>query len=381
MKTLLIIITLLFLAQPIFSQTQNVSWTNTVGVAVNGNNLTKTAGEGWGNSGASSMQSIASGDGYIETTVSETNKHRLIGLSNGDSNQNYADIDFAFYLATPTTLNIHEGGMLRGAFGAYATGDVLRVATEGGIVKYRKNGTLLYTSTITPIYPLLVDTSLYSVGTTLSNVVISSPENSFEDSPHLISFDANGNTGFGTQTPIFNDDGTTGANVGKYFAVDGVNPGASAYIGAGGNVTNVADRVGQLAFYNWAMGGVDHRTGFINSGNDGLLGKGYLEFATAPNNVGPLVRYRIASDGSHRMGNPFIAGGTLSVTALPGQSLIQTWFNNAGVPVASVLSNGKLYLRSAGAPIIMKAPNGLCFEKSVDNAGNWVTVPVVPCPP
>src|SRR5213075_1598177 len=42
-----------------------------------------------------------------------------------------------------------------------------------GVVKYYKNSTLLYTSSQTLSYPLLVDTSLYSSGNTLSNVVIS----------------------------------------------------------------------------------------------------------------------------------------------------------------------------------------------------------------
>jgi len=40
-------------------------------------------------------------------------------------------------------------------------------------VKYRKNGTLLYTSTVPLTYPLLVDTALYENGSTLSGVVIS----------------------------------------------------------------------------------------------------------------------------------------------------------------------------------------------------------------
>jgi RHS repeat-associated protein len=47
------------------------------------------------------------------------------------------------------------------------------VAVEGGAVKYYKNGTLLYTSTVTPQYPLLVDTSLNTAGTSVTNVVIS----------------------------------------------------------------------------------------------------------------------------------------------------------------------------------------------------------------
>jgi hypothetical protein len=371
-------------AQSAFGQ-ENVSWTTVVNATANGNTLTRgPAPNGW-IAGAQSAQAITSGSGYVEFTASETNTLRMCGLGSGDSDQGYQDIDFAIYLGgypSGGIVEIYEGGIFRGTFGSYVSGDVFRVAVEGGTVKYRKNGALLYTSTIAPTYPLSVDSSLYSPGATLTNVIIDDGTGgSFEDSPHLIFFDASGNTGFGTTTPIFNDDGVTGANVGKYFAVDGVVPGGSAYIGVGGNVTNPSDRVGQFSFYNWAQGGVDHRTAFIQSGNDGVLGTGYLEFATSPDNVSPLVRMRIASNGSIRMGNPFISGGTLGVMALPGQSLIQTWYDVAGVPVASVLNNGKLYLRGAGAPIVMKAPNGQCYEKSIDNAGNWVTVPVTPCPP
>ena len=152
--------------------TQNASWTNAVGVTVSGNNLTST-GNGWGTAGAVSTQSIASGDGYIELTAGETTSYRMIGLSHGDTNQNFDDIDFAFYLAYGGQLNIFQGGVLVGDFGSYVTGDVLRVAVESGVVKYRKNGTLLYASTVAPTYPLLVDTSLYSNGSTLTNVVIS----------------------------------------------------------------------------------------------------------------------------------------------------------------------------------------------------------------
>ncbi len=153
------------------SDVQNVNWANGVGVTASGNNLTKPDPDGW-NAGASSTQSITSGDGYVEFTASETNKHRRIGLSNGDSNQSYDDIDFCIYLNADGTFYINENATGRGNFGSYATGDVFRVAVESGVVKYRKNGTVVYTSTISPTYPLLVDTSLYSNGATLTNVVI-----------------------------------------------------------------------------------------------------------------------------------------------------------------------------------------------------------------
>src|SRR5207253_6409319 len=106
--------------------TQNVSWTNPVGVSVSGNSLTKTAADGW-NAGAASTQAIASGDGYVEFTASETNTYRMIGLSHGDSDQGYQDIDFAFYVGAGQYLCLYEAGVSRGCVGSYNSGDTLRV--------------------------------------------------------------------------------------------------------------------------------------------------------------------------------------------------------------------------------------------------------------
>ena len=162
---------LLITAEP--ATAQNVTWTNAVGVSVNGNSLTKTAATGWGNAGATSAQSITAGDGYVELTLPDTTTHRFFGLSNGNSNSDYTDVDFAIHPVVGGTIFIYEGGISRGTFGSYTTGDVLRVAVEGGVVKYRKNGVLLYTSAVTPTFPLLVDSALYGTGNTLSNVVLS----------------------------------------------------------------------------------------------------------------------------------------------------------------------------------------------------------------
>ena len=161
---------LLITAEP--TAAHNLTWTNAIGVSVNGSSLTKTAATGWGNSGASSTQVIASSNGYVEFTASETSTHRMAGLSAVDSDQNWASIGFAIYLGANGALNIYESGVHRGAFGTYASGDTLRVAVEGGVLKYRKNGALLYTSLVTPSSPLSVDTALYENGATLSNVVI-----------------------------------------------------------------------------------------------------------------------------------------------------------------------------------------------------------------
>lgn len=165
---------LLITAQPLVAQqlTQNVNWTNTGGVTVSANSLTKTAATNWGNGGASSSQAIVSGNGYVEFTASETTTSRMIGLSNGDANQGYQDIDFAAYLDSHN-LCVYEAGTARGCFSTYVPGDIIRVAVESGVAKYKKNGTVVYTSAMTPTYPLLADTALWSNGATLNNVVIS----------------------------------------------------------------------------------------------------------------------------------------------------------------------------------------------------------------
>ncbi len=151
-----------------------VVWTALDGVSASGNSLTKTSASGV-NSGAISVQQIPSGDGYVELTASETSTYRMFGLSNGNTDSSYQDIDFGLDLAPGGTIYVFEKGVNKGTFGSYATGDLLRVAVVGGVVRYSRNGTVLYTSTQAPTYPLLVDTWLYSLGATLNNAVVAVP--------------------------------------------------------------------------------------------------------------------------------------------------------------------------------------------------------------
>jgi YD repeat-containing protein len=155
---------------------QSVTWTNTAGVSVNGNSLTKTAATGWGNAGASSTQSIASGDGYVEVTATETNTARLFGFSHADTDQSWPSINFGIDLDVSGSAYVFEFGNNRGNFGPYAPGDKFQVAIVGGVVKYKKNGTVFYTSNLTPTYPLVVDTALNENGCTLWNVVFYGPK-------------------------------------------------------------------------------------------------------------------------------------------------------------------------------------------------------------
>ena len=75
----------------------------------------------------------------------------MIGLSNGNTNTSYADIDFAIDLAYVRQCGCTRPGPPRGTFGTYATGDMLRIAVIGGVVRYSRNGSGLLHSASTPL--------------------------------------------------------------------------------------------------------------------------------------------------------------------------------------------------------------------------------------
>ncbi|MDB5274087.1 MAG: hypothetical protein JWO58_2454 [Chitinophagaceae bacterium] len=138
----------------------------------NGNNLTKVQSDAVWNGGAASWNTV-SNNGYFQFTASETNKHRVVGLSSSNANSNYTSIQYAFYLVNTGLIQIYESGVSRGTFGAYLTNDILKIAVQSGVVKYYRNGNLLYTSAVAPTLPLLVDVSIYSLGGTITNAIVS----------------------------------------------------------------------------------------------------------------------------------------------------------------------------------------------------------------
>jgi alpha-tubulin suppressor-like RCC1 family protein len=147
----------------------NLVWTGAASVSISGESLTKTGSAGW-NGGAVSTNTIESGDGFAEFTATETNTTRIAGLANGDASQSDSDVEFGIKLRDDGYIEVVESGTSRGTVGSYLAGDRLRVEVTSGVVRYYNNGVLLYTSGVTPSYPLRVDTGLYTIGATLTNV-------------------------------------------------------------------------------------------------------------------------------------------------------------------------------------------------------------------
>lgn len=154
----------------------NVVWTSlSASATAIGSSLSKQTSAAYGfDAGAISTRAIASGDGYVEMTAAETTTHRMCGLSNGDTNYNYPDIDFALYLDSSGAVSVYEGGAYRGTMESYNTDDRFRAEVMNGRVYYLKNGVVFYISPATTInYPLLVDTSMYNPGATINNATLS----------------------------------------------------------------------------------------------------------------------------------------------------------------------------------------------------------------
>jgi alpha-tubulin suppressor-like RCC1 family protein len=142
-------------------------WTSAIGTALRGNTILKTDTDGW-NAGASTTNTIASGDGWVEFSATETNTLRVAGLKNANS----SSIDFGIVLYASGQVQAFEAGSPVGPLGSYASGDRLRVEIQYGVVRYVRNGFVLYTSTLTPSYPLYVQAYLYSAGATVADLAL-----------------------------------------------------------------------------------------------------------------------------------------------------------------------------------------------------------------
>jgi hypothetical protein len=182
-----------------------------------------------------------------------------------------------------------------------------------------------------------------------------------------------GNVGIGTIDPIFNDDGTTGANVGAWLAVDGTSTGSgyAAYFGVGGTVPGVTDRVGVVNFFNYSMGGVDHRVALIGGWNDGTLGRGKLTFATSPSNVGPVDRMIINYNGDVAINHNPSVGVRLQVMGATSDSSTYSMLllDSSDSPYAWFRNDRKIFL-NVSDPASVVAP----YSGGVFTAGSLFSV-------
>jgi len=139
---------------------EDVSWRDVVSLKIEGNKLTPLVNPG---AGAASLQQLAAGqNGWIEALVTDNSgtASRYIGLSDSNPNTLTTSIDYAYHLAS-TNLVVYENGVYRGT--VYTTlkpGDVVGIERLGTSIRYKLNGSLMYTSTVPSTTLLMVDASI-----------------------------------------------------------------------------------------------------------------------------------------------------------------------------------------------------------------------------
>jgi hypothetical protein len=138
-----------------------------INVTASANSLQKTGGcSGCPDGSAVSQQQGTA----LQFTASETGTLRFLGLGSGGIGGQPGDISFAFRLQGGTA-EVREWGIYK-AETPFAPGDVLRVTTSSGGVKYWKNGAAFYTSASHAGQPLRVQAVLSDENATLSNIAV-----------------------------------------------------------------------------------------------------------------------------------------------------------------------------------------------------------------
>ncbi|MCA6380528.1 MAG: hypothetical protein IM613_02595 [Cytophagales bacterium] len=141
----------------------NMTWANVTnailddGVAIYPSPTTTT----WG-SGASSVEKLPAGaSGWVEFKAFL--QEQAIGLSENDVNANWQSVQYGFFVTgsgASFKYSIIESGNTLTAGATLTTTDVLRVERIGAVIYYKKNGTVVYTSSTPSTTALLVDITL-----------------------------------------------------------------------------------------------------------------------------------------------------------------------------------------------------------------------------
>ena len=142
---------------------ENLVWVNGSHVVISGNNL-RSSNDGY-NGSANSQEQVLQGNGFVQFTASENNTVRGIGFGH-----NLGAIDYGLTLNGGGYAEVRAFGQYRRAI-ACTTGDVIKIAIEGGQVKYYKNGTVFLIETRpTLTYPLNVN-AFVTYAATLQSVI------------------------------------------------------------------------------------------------------------------------------------------------------------------------------------------------------------------
>lgn len=156
-----------------------------INVTATGNGLQKTSGcAGCPDASAVSEQEIASGSGALDFVAPESGSLRFVGLASGGIGTGAGDINFAVRLQSGVA-EIRESGAYKTEV-SFSAGDTFRISVEGGVVRYAKNGAVLYTSTSQATFGVRAHAIFFDMNATVSDVMVSSSGEASTVSPATV---------------------------------------------------------------------------------------------------------------------------------------------------------------------------------------------------
>ncbi|MCB9902361.1 MAG: hypothetical protein H6826_13545 [Planctomycetes bacterium] len=127
------------------------------------------------------------------------NGYAMMAGLNSDpaTDQSYSSIDFAFYLQNDGTVSIYESGNWIGSFGAFTPSTQFAIDYDGATVRYYKDNTLVRAVPLAGA-KLYFDSSIYTPGGSISNIIIAPAAPRAKAGGNLLSLDtwAVGSSGF-----------------------------------------------------------------------------------------------------------------------------------------------------------------------------------------
>jgi hypothetical protein len=148
---------------------ENTIWSAPVNAIVGQDSLVKLGRcDGCADSGARTVASVASGNAVAQFVFPNRVALATAGLSDAFSVTNRASIDFGIQVQGGFA-EVRESGIFRTDIVA-EPGATFRIMIASGTVRYAKNGTVFYTSTVAPTYPLTFGAILSSAGASIQLV-------------------------------------------------------------------------------------------------------------------------------------------------------------------------------------------------------------------
>ncbi|MEL6559866.1 MAG: fibronectin type III domain-containing protein [Bacteroidota bacterium] len=138
------------------------------------NSLVKTS-PSQNDAGASSEEYLSAGtDGELEFAFNENSTGTYIGLSDDDNDVKYQSIDFAITCAANGKVQVLENGNWKHTLGDHIPGIKYQIERENGVIYFKKEGVVSYTSQRASSSKLLVDVSIFQNGSAIGDVILNS---------------------------------------------------------------------------------------------------------------------------------------------------------------------------------------------------------------